>query len=230
MIWTDLCHSLLPRTEAKAKEQALARKGRKGWLSADCKLYARNLKGKDEALKQNSWGVEKVWWFPVLTRGKLHVELLSSTFPGEKPEGVSDMVEKIPAILNARFPNAQKPKVVMTDRGPAFFYAATGRITAEYAAALQRERLRPMMGTDASRQSGDAQEVMLHETAVALLRRRLGLSLPAKPWLESREAYGSRLKAQAAYVNEHHNLEGLCKEFPKRLDNVIANEGGRIWK
>ena len=32
VIWTDVCSSLLPRTEAKAKEQALARKGKKGWL------------------------------------------------------------------------------------------------------------------------------------------------------------------------------------------------------
>ena len=86
-----------------------------------------------------------------------------------------------------------------------------------------------MMGSDASRQSGDAQDIMLHETAVALLRRRLGLSLPAKPWLETRKAYGSRLKAQAAYVNENYNLEGLCKQSPKRLEIAIANEGGRIW-
>ena len=35
--WTDLCYQILPRTEAKASEQALARKGNKGWLSEDAK-------------------------------------------------------------------------------------------------------------------------------------------------------------------------------------------------
>ena len=65
-------------------------------------------------MKQNSWGVEKIWWIPILARGKLHIELLSSTFPGEKPEGVREVVDKIPGFLNARFPNAQKPRVVMT--------------------------------------------------------------------------------------------------------------------
>ena len=86
------------------------------------------------------------------------------------------------------------------------------------------------MGEDASKQSGDAQEVMLHETAVALLRRRLALSLPSKPWLESRELYASRLKEQAAFINHRYNMEGLCKEFPTRVAEVIANDGGRIWK
>ena len=68
--------------------------------------------------------------------------------------------------------------------------------------------MRPLMGEDASKQSGDAQEVMLHETAVALLRRRLALSLPPKPWLESRELYASRLKEQAAFINQ-----GFVKSF-----------------
>ena len=230
VMWTDICHSLLPRTVAKAKEQALARKGKKAWLSKDKKLYVRNLKGKQQALKQNSWGVERIWWFPLLTRGKLHVELLPETFPGEKPEGINDLVSKLPAILHTRFPNEQAPKVVMSDRGPAFYHTATGRITGDYDAALQAHGLQPLMGQDASKQSGDAQEVMLHETAVALLRRRLALTLPRRPWLETREAYCTRLKDQAAFINVHYNMEGLCKEFPLRLQKVIEHDGGRIWK
>ena len=230
VMWTDICHSLLPRTAAKAKEQALARKGKKAWMSKDKKLYVRNLKGKARALKQNSWGVERIWWFPVLTRGKLHVELLPETFPGEKPRGIHELVSKLPGILNARFPTTEPPKVVMTDRGPAFYHTATGRITREYKASLRAHGLRPLMGDNASKQSGDAQEVMLHETAVALLRRRLTLTVPRKPWLETREAYGARLKDQAAFINVRYNLEGLSKEFPLRLQKVIDHDGGRIWK
>ena len=33
VVWTDLCNSILPRTEQKATEQALARKGARGWGS-----------------------------------------------------------------------------------------------------------------------------------------------------------------------------------------------------
>ena len=63
----------------------------KGWLSADRKKYSRNLQGKQSAVKQNRWGVEKIWWIPILAR--LHIALLPSTFPGEKPEGVHEVVD-----------------------------------------------------------------------------------------------------------------------------------------
>ena len=42
VVWVDLCNSVLPRTEAKAKEQALARKGNKGWMSDNSAEYSRN--------------------------------------------------------------------------------------------------------------------------------------------------------------------------------------------
>ena len=230
VVWTDLCHSLLPRTEAKAQEQALARKGKKGWCSADCKEYSRNLQGKREALKQNSWGVEKVWWAPFLTRGKLHVELLPANFLGEKPACVHELVQRVPPMLNVRFGREAKPRILMTDRGPAFYQAATGHIVPEYKAALDRHGLRAVMGEDASDQSGDSQEVMLHETAVAWLRKPLALSLPAQPWLETREAFGSRLKAGAAFINETYDVDALCREFPDRLQQLLDREGDRLRK
>ena len=111
---------------------ALARKGKRGWVSPDQAEYSRNLKGNEVVLKQNSWGIEKIWWIPVLVRGKLHVELLLSIFPGEKPEAVDAAISKIPGILNARFPNENKPRIVMSDRGPAFYHSGTGRITPDY--------------------------------------------------------------------------------------------------
>ena len=228
VVWTDVCHSLLPRTEAKAREQALARKAGKGWISGDCKRYSRNLRGKREALRQNSWGVEKVWWAPVLARGKLHVDLLPETFLGERPDSIQEVVAKIPAMLRARCRRGPKPRTVMTDRGPGFYHAAIGKITAQYRDALREHGLRPLMGEDASRQAGDSQEVMLHETAVAWLRRRLALTVPARPWLETREAYGKRLKAQAAYLNARCDVEGLCRAFPGRLRELLDNAGDRL--
>ena len=33
LVWTDICNAVLPRTEKKAAEQALARKNGKAWMS-----------------------------------------------------------------------------------------------------------------------------------------------------------------------------------------------------
>ena len=74
VVWTDICNSILPRTEAKAKEQALARKSKKGWISPGCQEFSRNLRGKSEAIKQSSWDTERIWWATFLVRGKLHVQ------------------------------------------------------------------------------------------------------------------------------------------------------------
>ena len=166
----------------------------------------------------------------MLVRGKLHVELLPSTFPIEKPEAVDAAISKIPGILNARFPNENKPRIVMSDRGPAFYHSGTGAITPDNKESLHRHGLRALLGEDASKQSRDSQEVLSHETAVAWLRRRLAMSLPARPWLETREEFGVRLKEQAAYINNKFNVDALCRAFPLRLDQLIAEEGDRIRK
>lgn len=143
---------------------------------------------------------------------------------------MANLVGKIPGILNARFPDQNKPRVVMSDRGPAFYSTGVGQITPEYKTALQSNGLRPMMGDDAQVQSGDSQEVMLHETAVAWLRRRLALTLPAKPWLETREEFGSRLKQRTQHVNDKYDVQSFCRDFPQRIEELIEREGNRLRK
>ena len=81
VIWTDICSTILARSKKRNREQTLARKGKKGWGSKKSTLKNKNLKGKKTALKQNSWDSIRVWWAPVLMRGKLHVELLGEDFP-----------------------------------------------------------------------------------------------------------------------------------------------------
>ena len=80
VVWTDLCNSILPRTEQKATEQALARKGARGWGSKGSELSSFNLHGSKEVLKQQTWGTTKVWWAPILSRGKLHVVTFKDNF------------------------------------------------------------------------------------------------------------------------------------------------------
>ena len=49
-----------------------------------------------------------------------------------------------------------------------------------------------------------------------------------RPWEETPEEYGSRLKACAAYINEHHNVDKLCRGLPARLHELNRLKGDRL--
>jgi hypothetical protein len=82
--------------------------------------------------------------------------------------------------------------MVLVDRGRGFWAPNSGKITAEFKGALREHGLRTVMGEDASKQPGQLQEMLLHETAESWLRCRLGRSVPAECWSETREQYGAR--------------------------------------
>ena len=102
VVWADICNSKLLRTEAKASAQALSRKGKRGWVSKGCEMHSANLRGKTEDLKQNSWGTVKIWWAPLLMRGKLHVVVFDMDYPGETPEGADALVAGVRGAVNKR--------------------------------------------------------------------------------------------------------------------------------
>ena len=83
---------------------------------------------------------------------------------------------------------------------------------------------------DASRQPGSLQELMLHETAVAWVRRGLTWTLPARPWEETVEAFGARLREVVRKVNDEYNVAGLCKELSIRVESLYHAEGGKLQK
>ena len=89
----------------------------------------KNLRGDKRAVKMNSWDTLRVWWAPVLARGKLSVVLLPADFPGDRPEGAEPLVSKVRAVLSARFRGASKPCTLVVDRGAGFYNAGTGGIT-----------------------------------------------------------------------------------------------------
>ena len=230
LVWTDICNSVLPRTEKKAEEQALARKSGKVWVSEGCQQNDNNLRGDKRALKTNSWDTVRVWWAPVLTRGKLHVEILPENFAGDHIDGAAPLVSKVRAALNIRFQNTRAPRVVFVDRGCGFFNAGSGAITSEFKQALKEHSLVAFMGDDAARQPGSLQEMMLHETAVAWIRRGLTWTLPPKPWEETVADYTIRLKQVVRRINEEYNVEGLCQQLPERIQKLYEAEGGRLSK
>ena len=229
VVWTDLCNSILPRSEKKSSEQALARKGKRGWISPGREMYSCNLAGKKETLKQNSWDSVRIWWAPVLTQGELRVVIFDDGFPGETGEGAAVMVQKVRAAINVRCQGgSRQPKYVFVDRGKGFYAPASGVITAKFRAALSEHNLEPMLGENARVEPGNLQEALLRETAVAWLRVRLAETVPAKAWTETREQYGARLKECCEAINKSYNVPGLCRDFLPRMEKLRAQEGGRL--
>jgi len=228
LVWTDLCNNILPRSAKKAALQAQARKAGKAWMSEGSQKKNRKLRGPKESTKQNSWDAIRVWWAPVLLRGKLHIEMLGEDFGGEEPESMPAFVARIRAAINIRCQEEDKPKVLFVDRGKAFYVCNTGYITDEFSAALDEHGLKTFMGKDAAKQPGELKELMLHETAVAWIRLRQTVTTPREPWAETVEEFGQRMRTIAAYINENYDVDGLCREFPDRVQELVDRKGERL--
>ena len=57
------------------------------------------------------------------------------------------------------------------------------------------------------------------------------LTLPKEPWNETEESLEGRLKAAAAWVNDNHDVDGLCKEMPSRMNDLVrVTKGARLDK
>ena len=149
---------------------------------------------------------KRVYWMPVLSRGKFHVELLGSGFAGDHVNGMPAFVHKLRVSINSRFRDDQ-PGTVFVDLGGGSYQGGT--ITDEFKHALKANDLKAFHGDDASVQPGSSGDLWPHETSVSWVRHRLALTLPAEPWEETEEEVGVRLKAAAAWVNQHHDVEAL---------------------
>jgi hypothetical protein len=229
LVWSDFCSSILPRSEKVAAAQALARKGKRGWGSKKSKQFSRNLRGSQEVLKQKGWGSERVWWVPILAKGKLHVEMLGADFHTEEPAGASVFVDAVQRGLAVRFQaGTPKPSFLFVDRGCGFWCTTTGRMTPELADALEGTGLSAFWGDDASVQPGYCADVMLHETAVAWIRRKFTETTPRRPWQETREQYAARLRRVVTQINSTHQVGGLCRKLGFRVDELIRRQGDRL--
>ena len=165
---------------------------------------------------------------PILTRGKLHVEILGTEFPGEKAEGAELLAGVVRKALNNRFQNATAPNIFFVDRGPGFWAANSGKITPGFKAGLEANSLKTYYKDDASHQPGNLQEVMLHETAVSWIRRREAQNRMTKPWEETPQQFAQRLKGIVQDINDTLNVEGLSRSFKARLEKLIESDGDRI--
>ena len=96
------------------------------------------------------------------------------------------------------------------------------------ASALDGTGLALFWGQDASAQPGCCADVLLHETAVSWIRKKLTATTPKRPWLESREQYAARLRQVVADINRSYAVGALCQRFPDRLHELIRRQGDRL--
>ena len=101
-------------------------------------------------------------------------------------------------------------------------------ITDHFERALKDHDFKAFHGDDASMQPGSSGDLWLHETSVSWLRLRLVVALPGEPWDETEEDFGARLEAVASWVNDHHDFDGLCKEMPQRMHDLVHETKGQM--
>ena len=69
---------------------------------------------------------------------------------------------------------------------------------------------------------------MLHEAAVSWIRHRERTSRAICPWKETTGNFINRLREVVQHINDNHDVEGLCRSLPKRLDELVDSEGDRL--
>ena len=96
---------------------------------------------------------------------------------------------------------------------------------------MKSSGFRVYWGDDASQQSPDLGDVVLHETAVAWIRAQLRREKPVVvPWEESQQQWSQRAQRVVQRINDTYNVHGLCAEFPQRLEKLVAGKGERLRK
>ena len=87
-------------------------------------------------------------------------------------DGQAQMVSLLPGILDhVMGEDCRHPDVLFTDRGPGFYHPSTGTICPEYVAALQAHGFKAWAGDHSKWQPPDLADILLHETAVAWVRK-----------------------------------------------------------
>ena len=100
-----------------------------------------------------------------------------------------------------------------------------------YKSAVNEAGFRVFWGDDATAQSPDMGDVLLHETAVAWFRKRMRKEKPTgAPWDETPQAWEMRARRALQHINGNFDVAALCREFPQRLRSLVDSDGERLRK
>ena len=230
LIWFDPSSTIIPSGPKKSADQDQAAKPDMRYISDDAKEYSRNLKGPQYAKTQASKGDKRFRWVLVLSRGRVGIMVMDEGW-SECSQGMATFVERLPKLLNTMLgSDTAKPKVLYSDRGSGMYVPRTGQATGGYAEAVEAQGFRLYGGTDNKGQPADLADVLLHETAVSHVQKRIRLTRPRKPWLETREQFVARVQRIAKEVNKSVDLVGICCEYPTRLRTLVEKKGDRLRK
>ena len=230
-VWMDPCSSIIPGSQRSAFHHQRSKLGkRKRWMSADSKRSSQNLRPAPYAGKQCHWGDRRVWWFIVLAKGRVHLEVMPTGWR-QTGEGMAYMVSLLPGILKTMLGESEKlPGVLFTDRGPGFYHSSSGSICPDYAYALDAHGFKSWAGDNSKWQPPDIPDILLHETAVSWVRnylRKQPFKLASTP-SGSAHRLSVVLREAAWHINEHYEVGQLCLALPKRLKELVATEGDRL--
>ena len=87
-----------------------------------------------------------------------------------------------------------------------------------------------LAGNDASSQPPDMADFWPHETAVGWLRAYMKKQPLTKGvgLVQMEKDFQNTMKEAVRHVNTNHNVDGLCRDFPTRVSELIAAKGGRL--
>ena len=146
-------------------------------------------------------------------------------------EGVAALIASLPGTLTSMLgQGAPLPRVIVSDRGPSFYQASTGRIVGAYKDALKLHGFRAYAGDDANGQPPDIPDALPHETAAGW-RRSYMKKHPlqkGKGIAAMEQQLRERLGDCAAHINANYDVDGVCRAFPARLQEVVVAGGERL--
>ena len=230
-VWLDPCSTILSVAPRAAFDESQAAYGKgKRWMSADTRVRSRNTRASPYATKQQQFGDRRVWWFIIMTRGKVHFEIMPPEWT-QTGEGMATMVDGLEGVLHKMLGrDAALPRILASDRGPGLYQSSTGHIVRKYNDALKANGFRTYAGEDASKQPPDIPDVLPHETAVGWARTYMKKRpLSKADGLEGMEMQLKKLLlACQRHINAEFDVEGLCRSFPRRLGELNTKQGERL--
>ena len=227
VVWIDPCSSILPGSYKQWLRMKQALKGEKGWVSDNAKGKNRNRRGPKTALSQTTWEGTKMNWVIILARGVISVDILPLDWELDS-EGMATVVRRLGGRLRDMLgDDARLPRTLMTDRGTGM-YAPSGRVTNAYDCAVDECGFKLFWGPDAKQQSPEMPDLLLHETAVSWVRNALRRMKPeTMPWKEGPAQWSRRMMRAVGEANLS-DVNGLCRQFPERVEECIAAGGAKL--
>ncbi len=203
-------------------------KGDKGWMSDNAKKKTPNQRGPKQAMTQITWEGTKMNWVIILAKGVIGVDILPLDWSLDA-DGMATVVRRLEERLRDMLgADARLPRVLMSDRGTGM-YAPSGHVTAAHDRAVRDCGFKLFWGPDAKTQSPDMPDLLLHETAVSWLRGVLRRTKPdVVPWMETPQQWSRRMMNALDECNRSKDVEGLCLQFPGRVEECLAEEGARL--